>query len=214
MAAARWRPALTNLGRRKPRGAWIRLWGKCAVGQGRGCDWHAVGGGASTRRRWSSWARLVDLRPMMVLRFSQVAVWGVETWRFPTEPAAAAGGLSLRWAGVYRGARSLGGARDIGFWPRRKISMMRMGPPQQGHGSRRVCGTISATGSACCSGRVTLTLPRDPGPSDCSIRPPFSSSCPSLPVLAYDIRCSNAAAGGCRKFRCTRRAQPVPHAVS
>ena len=26
-----------------------------------------------------SWARLVDLLSMMVLRFSQVAVWGVET---------------------------------------------------------------------------------------------------------------------------------------
>jgi site-specific recombinase XerC len=33
-------------------------------------------------------------------------------------------------------ACSLGGARDIGFWPRRNISVMRIGPPQQGHGSR------------------------------------------------------------------------------
>ncbi|WP_205963934.1 hypothetical protein, partial [Pseudoruegeria sp. SK021] len=33
------------------------------------------------------------------------------------------------------------------FCPRRKISMMRMGPPQQGHGSRRVSGVISGSGS-------------------------------------------------------------------
>jgi len=32
-AAGRWRAALTNLGRRKPRGSWIRLWGKRADGR-------------------------------------------------------------------------------------------------------------------------------------------------------------------------------------
>ena len=35
----------------------------------------------------------------------------------------------------------------MGFCPRLKISMMRMGPPQQGHGSRKVSGAISVLGS-------------------------------------------------------------------
>jgi len=34
VAAMRWRPTLTNLGRRKPRGTWIILWGKCVEGRG------------------------------------------------------------------------------------------------------------------------------------------------------------------------------------
>jgi len=36
-ALARPRPALENLPRWKPRGSWIRLWGKCAVGWGDRC---------------------------------------------------------------------------------------------------------------------------------------------------------------------------------
>ena len=57
--------------------------------------------------------------------------------------AGSAGGS--RWIGwhltaICHAACSRGGARDIGFCPRRKISMMRMGPPQHGHGSRGVSG--------------------------------------------------------------------------
>ena len=54
----------------------------------------------------------------------------------------AVGDQALRHAACF-----LGGARDIGFCPRRNISMMRIGPPQQGHGSRKVSGMISASGS-------------------------------------------------------------------
>jgi hypothetical protein len=38
-ARARLRPALENLPRRKPRGAWIDLWGKCADVWSDGCVW-------------------------------------------------------------------------------------------------------------------------------------------------------------------------------
>jgi hypothetical protein len=42
VAAERWglarpRPALENLPRRKPRGSWIDLWGKCVDGWGDSC---------------------------------------------------------------------------------------------------------------------------------------------------------------------------------
>ena len=37
-----WRSALTNLGRRKPRGSWFRLRGKRADGWGDGCAWGAA----------------------------------------------------------------------------------------------------------------------------------------------------------------------------
>src|SRR6056297_2545165 len=54
------------------------------------------------------------------------------------------------------------GGRDIGFCPRRKISVIRMGLPQQGHGSRRVSGAISVCGfgAATCSGCGTQSKAR------------------------------------------------------
>tara|TARA_R110000787_G_scaffold8393_2_gene27963 strand:- start:25 stop:309 length:285 start_codon:yes stop_codon:yes gene_type:complete len=58
--------------------------------------------------------------------------------------------FSDRRQAMRHAACSQGGVRDIGFWPRQKISMMRMGPPQQGHGSRRVSGMTSATASSVC----------------------------------------------------------------
>lgn len=63
---------------------------------------------------------------------------------------------------VCHAACSLGGARDIGFCPRRKIAMMRMGLPQQGHGSRRVSSALSTFGSgtATCSERWTQSKAR------------------------------------------------------
>lgn len=51
-----------------------------------------------------------------------------------------------RWA-FHHAAISRGGARDCGFFPLWKTSMMRMGPPQHGHGSRSVSGVGSAAGS-------------------------------------------------------------------
>lgn len=59
-------------------------------------------------------------------------------------------------------ACSLGGARDIGFCPRRNTSMIRMRPPQHGHGSRKVSGAIScnSSGSAVCSARWTPSKDR------------------------------------------------------
>ena len=59
-----------------------------------------------------------------------------------------------------------------------------------------------------------LTLPPDPGPGACWIRPPFWASCPSSPVPEFGIRCWSGAAGGCRKSRCIRRARPLPRAAS
>ena len=59
-----------------------------------------------------------------------------------------------------------------------------------------------------------LTLPPDPGPEACWIRPPFWASCPSSPVPEFGIRCWSGAAGGCRKSRCIRRARPLPRAAS
>jgi len=49
----------------------------------------------------------------------------------------------------------LGGARDIGFCPRLQISMMHIGRPQQGHGSRSVSGAISAVSCAIGFARAT-----------------------------------------------------------
>lgn len=43
---ARPRPALENLPRWKPRGSWIRLWGKCANGRGGCCIRGAADGEA------------------------------------------------------------------------------------------------------------------------------------------------------------------------
>ena len=58
-----------------------------------------------------------------------------------------------------RHAASLrGGARVIGRSPRRKISTIRIGPPQQGHGSRRVSGMTSALGA--CGSRSGVACPR------------------------------------------------------
>lgn len=43
---ARPRPGLENLPRWKPRGSWIKLWGKCANGRGGGCIRGAANGEA------------------------------------------------------------------------------------------------------------------------------------------------------------------------
>ncbi len=54
------------------------------------------------------------------------------------------------WRASRHAAAFLGGARDCGFRPRRKVSMMRICPPQSGHGSRSMRGVTSATGGSSC----------------------------------------------------------------
>lgn len=147
------RPALTNLGRRKPRGSLIGLWGKCADAWGNHWIW---------------------LRPIAWLATdpppdcsNSTEGLGANAPERPDRRRQAQSGLAGstgssrchsvndgRWQEIYHAACSLGGARDIGFCPRRNISMMRIGLPQQGHGSRRVSGAISVCGSgtAGCSG--------------------------------------------------------------
>lgn len=144
LAATWWRPALTNLGRRKPRGSGTSLWGKCADGRGFGCNWRPAGRVAGTefnrgdahepwiyrRSRW--------LRPYLAADHgARHTVSRPELQGYPG--CHQCGERAFRHA-----ACSRGGARDRGCCPRRKISMMRMGPPQQGQGSRRVSGMILA----------------------------------------------------------------------
>ena len=64
-----------------------------------------------------------------------------------------------RWA-FHHAAISRGGARDCGFFPLRKISMMRIGPPQHGHGSRSVSGVGSAAGSGAAARGASSSRPR------------------------------------------------------
>ncbi len=61
---------------------------------------------------------------------------------------------------------------------------------------------------------MTLTCHPDPGPEACSIRLPFWSSCPPLPVPECGIRCWSGAVVGCRRSRRIRRARPLPLAAS
>lgn len=154
LVAARWRPALTNLGRRKPRGSGISLWGKFSDGRDCGCSWRETGRGADPFCNW------VQAHGLRIYRHTKV--------RRPYRSADRRALQMAPWPElcgdprfhqcddrVFRHAAcSLGGAREQGFWPRRKISMMHMGPPQHGHGSRRVSGIISACGSGAmvCSG--------------------------------------------------------------
>ena len=66
------------------------------------------------------------------------------------EHDAVHGWIDDGWRTSRHAACSLGGARDCGFWPRRKVSTMRITPPQSGHGSRSVSGMISAVDASSC----------------------------------------------------------------
>ena len=63
--------------------------------------------------------------------------------------ATVSGGWDRRAVG--HAACFLGGARDRGTSPRRNVSMMRITPPQSGHGSRNVSGMISAVDASSCA---------------------------------------------------------------
>ena len=151
-------PALENLPRTKPRGACAALlWGKqvgaadvpglrprrgerltgpgFGFGGGAGADWCSighfwVGAGGGFRSQHE--------RP----------------WRLPLQDGVA--GLCAGDVGAFsdgHAALRTGGARDRGVWPRAKVSMTIMGPPQHGHGWRRVrVATASAASMSPASG--------------------------------------------------------------
>ncbi len=58
---------------------------------------------------------------------------------------------ACRWLGLTHAAFDLGGARVVGCWPRRNVSMMRICPPQSGQGCLSVNGG-SGSGSFRSSG--------------------------------------------------------------
>jgi hypothetical protein len=160
LMVTRWWLALTNLGRRKPRGSGINLWGKFSDGRDCGFSWRGAG------RITDPFCEWVQAHGQRVYRHSKVCrpyrsadrrALQMASW---PELRGDPGFHQCNDRAFRHAACSLGGAREQGFWPRRKISMMRMGPPQPGHGSRRVSGTASVSCTASCSGRGALSRAR------------------------------------------------------
>lgn len=148
VAAGRWRSTLTNLGRTKPRGARRCLWGKSAEGvvdlaHRRPAEFGAP---ADSLVFFASCRRFEPRNRNAVRR-----IWRSVPLRADRGHAgpwqAPAADQAKGWA-FHHAACSRGGARDRGVCPRRKISMIRIGAPQQGHGSRkvRVAGSASLSG--------------------------------------------------------------------
>lgn len=136
--------------REEAAGAGRHLWGKSVAGWFCGSDRRDGVGGEGGRVQNLPEA-LVWLQPGKE-RFCAV----IATFRTATDRRARPvllkqpvyGGWDERAFG--HAACFLGGARDRGTSPRRNVSMMRMGPPQQGQGSRRASGRISAAGASSC----------------------------------------------------------------
>ena len=136
---AREGPALENLPRTKARASWRYLWGKCADARCHGdlCVSFGAFHCAGHKRIPTLWPGYIGLvwrnrigkpcpRSISASRPGRFCLVQPALLRF--------GNFDKRF--VCHAACSRGGARDIGFCPQRKISMMRMSPPQQGHGSR------------------------------------------------------------------------------
>ena len=148
-AAQRWSPGTTTARVGKPpkeeaAGAWRGLWGKC---------WWPVPAVVCSRRPGvghtiTAWARSGPVcrgdagrRRVLGIRGGV----GSDHVHGATRPEqSAVPGETVMWGPWVDHAAALeGGARGLGRWPLRKISMMRMVPPQSGQGSRRVSGAAS-----------------------------------------------------------------------
>ena len=164
--------------REEAAGAGRCLWGKCVGGWVCGCcggvaeeDWYAA---ASPFRRgvclgFNPGAVVLRLLRDFPGRCVHKGVWPV--WL--RQPVC--NGWDERALG--HAACFLGGARDRGTSPRRNVSMMRIVPPQSGHGSRRVSGAGFTVGR---SVPALVRLPRSGrGPSrywPCAARRPAGRS--------------------------------------
>lgn len=153
VAAGWWRSTLTNLGRTKPRGARRCLWRKSAEGVVHMADKRAPEFGAPGESlTFSASCRCFEPRK----RATVCRIWRSVPSRANRGHAgsrqAPAADQAKGWA-FHHAACSRGGARDRGVCPRRKISMIRIGAPQQRHGSRRVSGAcsvaVSGAGAGC-----------------------------------------------------------------
>ncbi len=127
-----------------------RLWGKR----------HAAGFYCVVVRRWQEQTcgpdglgrvdrKQIGQSPCQFRRFCGVQRHLAHTDALP-ECSVFPDGLLALWRAGRHAASCLGGALDRGLWPRWNISTMRIGPPQSGHGSISVSGTISAPDGLSC----------------------------------------------------------------
>ena len=135
------RPALENLSGRKPRGSGRGLWGKrdgVAGGTFGALDrWAAMDSFSAATARY---LRLTNgpRRPRCGI-VSGPEIGGSTEPRFPERGVGPDRGRRRRWP-CHHAAAFRGGALVRGRSPRRKVSTIRIAPPQSGHGSLRVSG--------------------------------------------------------------------------
>ena len=147
LLTARPRAALENLPRRKPRGSWIRLWGKCANGRGGGCIRRAADGDAGAGN---------DRKPRLMIPTRLCVLENLPPCAGLEANEHALFGPGLR-SGAGAVPRRMTGDRSCCLLPRRCARHWFLpaaedlddahGTAAAGHGSRRVSGVISGTGS-------------------------------------------------------------------